>query len=384
MIGSDDYRIVVSAIACIVAGTVITAITPFMVGALADDLGLSIAAVSDVVAAGTGGFVLGVITIALVGGYLSKRLMAIISIFFMLIGNASALIFHTYEPLLLIRAITGLGDGMLTSVGLGILSGLKNCPRYLGLQMLTSTFFAFWVILSIPFLLDSLGINALFSILIVYSLIALRFVCWLPRIRGSKTSVSYESSVFEVNPGIKILSVICTLLLFSGFGGFWPFVERISLEQDVLPENLSLSLSLAMLMGAGGAFIAGAVGDKYGLIKPALFACTVVTMAALMMTHRLDNASVLYLIPVFQSAFMFLIIYHNAFLASLDPTGRVLLFGLIMETSGNFLGPISSGQIIRAGGDYLIISYVMIAAVIIYVAVRVWLCVSRSVIKVSV
>ena len=341
----------------------------FLVGAFENDLGFSPVLASDIVAASAGGLLLGNFIMLLKVHVWNRRKVAWAALSLMFIANLSGLFLHLYQQLLVIQFLSGLGEGILMGLGAAIIAGASNATRYIGLQMVLGSVAAAATAYFAPYLIQWKGVNGIFLFLLVYPFIALLSTFWVSRFPSVTISdvKGVEPRIDKFSAGVSVLG---TLILFSGLGMFWPFMESIVIAAGVPKPDFGKILSVAIVLGGVVAFAVSLFGDKYGYLKPALLGCAILISVVCTLTFEVNGLLFFILVPAYLMSSMLLIIYHNSYLASLDAQGRVLVFGVSMESLGGLLGPLMSGGILRLGGDYKMICWSLIVLSSFYVLLR--------------
>ncbi|MDC1512725.1 MFS transporter [Porticoccaceae bacterium] len=347
----------------------------FLLGALVGDVGITDAQASDVIAANATGILIGSVVMVLKVHIWNRRYIAWSAISCMLVGNFLGLFFHQYQQLLMILFLNGLGEGILMSLGAAVIAGSKDATKFIGIHMILGTSTATVMALSAPYLIQWQGISGIFLFLLMFPGLALLSTRWLSSFVQAPTTqpqaVNSDRAMPAIDMRAAVLSIIATLVLFTGLGAFWPFCETIVNASNVSSEIFGKAVSVGMFSGGVVAVAAAWYGNSFGFLKPALLGCVVTSLVAYFATYQVSEAATFLIIPGYLMSSMLVIIFHNAFLASLDTQGRVLVFGVTMESLGGVLGPILAGSILRLGFSYEVICWALIIAVFCYLLLRI-------------
>lgn len=364
----------------ILAGQMVTALTPFLTGALVDYAQLSLAQSSDVIAAITGGIMLGTLIVLLKGHVWNRRMLAYCALLLVIGGNALALKFHNYHQLIVIEVLAGIGSGVAIALGAMVIAGAGGSAKYFGMLMVvlgaTNAVTAYFV----PYAVQYFGINGLYIILLAYGVCGLFVPRYLVSPIAEIQEKNHDGKINQIHSPVidkvsAVVGVIVTLVIFSGYAAFWPFLERIATNSGVEASTFGQSLSIALLCGGLAGVVASFVGDRFGHIRPLVFSCLIISVGAVAITFLLTDFTVRFILPFFQFGYLFMLIYNNASLSLLDSSGRVLVFGVFMETSGWFVGPLLAGQIIRFGGSYNTLSYFLLVTTLVYITAKILMAV---------
>ena len=341
----------------------------FLLGALVRDVALPSFLASNIIAASAAGILLGNVFMLLKVHKWNRKKIALAAIFCMLISNVSGIFFHQYEDLIVILFLSGLGEGTLVALGSAVIAGSSNVARFVGLQTVMGSTVAAGTAFGAPYFIEWEGINGIFMFLLLFPCIAFFSTRWL--MAFPSTRIDQEShSASSVNMTKTAFSILATLVMFTGIGMFWPFLETIVMASGVSSSVFGIAVSIGMFLGGVVALAATVLGDRYGYFLPSVVGASVMALAAMISMLTLTEAMVLLLVPVYLMASMLLVVYHNAFLASLDTRGRVYVFGVTMESLGAILGPLVAGVVIRMGGGYQAVTWLFVGAAVVYCLMR--------------
>lgn len=361
----------------IISAQMFSAFIPFLLGGLVDYRGFALAQASDVIGAGTGGTMLGSLLVLLKGHCWNKKILIRTAFTFLLIGNSAAMVSYSYPAMLISMFLVGLGSGLALSIGVAILAGYENPPRVFGMTMLVLTTINASTIYFIPVMTGRHGLNAIFFVMLFYLLLAIIVTVYLRRAYFQNLQAIITNSI-DKTTGIyrfeAVLAIAATFFLFSAVASFLPFVERMAADAGVNSATIGKGFSLAMFAGGCAGVLASIIGDRYGYLKPLFVSCVLLFVGAIAVTSRLTEETALLLIPLFQFSYLFMVTFNNSSLAALDITGRVLVFGIFMETCGWFLGPLLAGQVLRAGGDYQTLMMLLLSAIVIFLGLKALSC----------
>lgn len=360
-----------NAVVIIVCAQSMTAFVPLLLGSLVDDVGLAVAEASDIVAASTAGLLLGTAFIVMKGHLVNRQTISFVAFILMLLSCTAALFIHQYPFLLITMLVAGTGSGAGLSLGLALLvAGHSNTAQRYGIAVMSLAAFNAVIILGIPSLTEWFGVNGIIAILLSCSLVGCIFSSTVPRIPYQDASKSDTDQENAINKKVSAIALVATLVLFTGFTLFWPFIERIAVEAGVAKTTIATSYSLGMIgVGASG-FVASLVGDRFGHLKPLFLACGFLSVGSLAIVYGLNAQNIVFLIPLFQFNYILLVIFNNVSLAVLDASGRVLVAGVFMESTGWFIGPLVAGQILRVSEGYVILAAIFIVTTVVFLFLK--------------
>lgn len=344
----------------------------FLLGALVNDVGLPEFLASNVVAASASGILLGNFLMLLKVHIWNRKKIAYMAIGCMLCSNTAGLFLHEYEQLITIFIVSGTGEGVLIALGSAVIAGSTNVTKFVGLQTVIGSCVAAGTAFLAPYLIQWQGVNGIFLFLLIYPFITLLSVFWLKSF-ASVTAHSIDGKPSSINRKNSAITLLATLIVFTGIGAFWPFLETIVMQFDVSRSVFGVAVSIGMFIGGLMALMAIILSDRFGFLYPVLLGSLLMVIAASVTNITLNNLIILLLVPLYLLGSATLVVYHNAYLASLDAQGRVFVFGIVMESLGAILGPLLAGAILRFGGGYDMLSWFFIVSVVVYCLLR-WLC----------
>ena len=344
----------------------------FLLGALVSDIGFEVAKASDLVASSAGGLLVGSFFMVVKVRSINRRFVVFISVISMVIGTSSSILWHGYGSLLCSMFLSGFGEGLLISTGASIISSSDNPTRFVSLQAVLGSFVASVMAYNAPGLVKWEGVNGLFWALLGFSFVSF---CIAFFVSDYKSSSLVKSGVFlgefSVNKRKGVfLMAFSTLILFTGIGSFWPFIETIAVDAGVSRSVFGVVISAGMILGGLIGCVVAVLGDRYGYLFSVFIGCLFMMLSVILVELYMNAGSVYLIVPVFMMSGSLVVIFHNSFLASLDPSGRVMIIGLVMESMGGLVGPVFSGAVLRLGGNYSFISWALIISIIIYLCLR--------------
>lgn len=351
----------------IICGQFQSALIPFFLGALVDDILLSVPQASDIVAAGTGGSVLGTLLVFFKGHLWDRRRMIRVALLLLFSSNLCSFWLHTYYLLMVLVFISGVGSGAIIALCSAALADSDNPARRFGLVMMSLSTVNAMMLYLVASVIDHIGVNAIFSVLFIASVLGGLLSSGFPRFIRQRT----QSKVHRVDHCQAALAIVATFIIFTGFASFWPFVERMATEAGIAKGAISLSYSMAAFAGVLSGLLANVVGERFGYLWPIIVSCGLLVIAAVAVTYHLNDRSILVLVPSFLFSYLSMLVFNNAHLAKLDSSGRVLVLGSFVETGGWFVGPLLAGQVLRAGGDYLTLFGVVVATIMAYLILKI-------------
>jgi len=336
-----------------VSGSVILAMLPLLVGLLVDRSHLPLAAAGTMAALRMAGGTLGCIVTVPLTRRADWRLVAGTSLVIILLGNGMCLLAGNTVTLGIWQFVTGLGEGATAIAGAAIAS-MRNPDRGYGILGAVSLSLGTATYTIAPPLAASFGIAGL-----VLPMMLIPFV-GLMLLRGFPTTGTSEIDSSLPAPGLfdarAVTGVMAMALFYLGLAAIWSCAERIGVERSGSQVLVGQAIgSLNLLFGLAGSGIAMICGNRYGHRWPVLFALGASVPGYLFLCQGgwgLYLAGVSLTVLAWMSAFPFMM----GALAAIDPSGRLAVTGLVVQTGCFAAGPWLGTHLLPIGALILFIA----------------------------
>ena len=151
-------------------------------------------------------------------------------------------------------------------------------------------------------------------------------------------------------PGLALAALAALFLFTVGQAAVWSFVERAGARAAYDAAAIGGVLSLAVLLGGAGSFLAGALSDRFGKRAPLLFALLVYLLAMALFAFGSQFRVYASAVNLFFFAWLFALPYLVSAIAVLDGSGRATSLVTACLAFGSMLGPAGGGEILERGG----------------------------------
>ena len=349
-------------------------VMPFVVGALVENLHLSGAqagfvATTELAAAALTAF-LGADPAARV-----KRpgRLALLSALLIALANLASAGVSGYLPLLTLRALTGLGEGVALALGAAALGRVDGPERYYALVMVGRGLTGTAMIPVIAYAIRLFEQKGAFVFLAITPIILAPLVIGLPdgAERSSREAPPTAQEPGFVHSAASILVLCAVFLLSLGEATWYTFIERRGAEIGLSIEAIANVLAIATVSGIAGAAIPALLGQKAGRAVP-IFAGMLVVLASGaaslltgdVMTYSVANA-------VFTIGFAIVIPFSFGVSTVLNRSGSLSAALGSMIVAGYVVGPSLAGVTLTRGGYQslaLLFSCIISVAIMAFVA----------------
>ncbi|ANQ48852.1 MFS transporter [Flammeovirga sp. MY04] len=282
--------------------------------------------------------------------------MAIISVLVMICGNALATIVGSFPVLLLIRWLTGLGQGIGVALTLAVINKFGDTDRNFAAYLIITLVFGALCMEGISFFPNYEKADVIYAMQIILAIICLPFVIQFMSKGGHQLE---EKGSSQRIPILVFLCLLGVLLMFVGYGGLWSFTERIAVANHFDPEFVSTVLSSGLLIAIPALMIPLFIGSKYGRMLP--ISISILGLIIYSLCVGTDD-KVYFTIGVLTGSFgvNLIIPYLTGIIADQDQSGKGVVMVTPMYSIGFAMGPLFLSMI-TTDGNYLVLSIVSVA-----------------------
>ena len=307
-------------------------------------------------------------------GKVRRRDLAYVGAIIVILGNLASAWWCTYEFLLMIRPLTGIGAGIALACGNATIANAKQPEKIAGMMNVMFAGMLLLLMLLLTFLSGAWGLQGVFLGLVLTTLIFFLMLMRMPQ-RAIKSDSALSSAktdnrvIFSV-AGIAIFAVFFMFTLRDSMA--WGFTERIGTELGYTLAEVGAFLSLGGFIGLLGPVLVTVIGFKFGVKLPLLIG---LAFAGLTTYSVFLSADAPYLFEItvlsFTATYFFAISYLTAYAATLDPDGRIVAASGSAMVLGVAAGPALAGYLIESGGyalgaqATLLLIFAMIIAAIV-------------------
>ena len=265
--------------------------------------------------------------------------------------NAMSANLAAYEPLLVVRFLTGLAGGSLFAVSVAALGDNTEPDRAFGFAQAVQGVLMLAAFAASPWLLEAWGVRSLYYLLGGVSLLMLVTVRRFPdrgRVRAGPATAA--------TPGTRHTSLIwlglaASVIYFVNVFGFWAFVERIGQAAQLPAGTIGLALGVSQVLAIAGALAAAWASDRYGRYWPLLIVLIGQALALFALLGPFGSVAYFIATGAYQALFIVAVSYQMGAIAKLDVRGRYLVMMTAAQGLGAAIGPAVAAGLIR-GNDY--------------------------------
>lgn len=274
------------------------------------------------------------------------RVVALIGIAITIAAN----VLPALVPLLLARAISGAGGGLLVGVAAGAIAKARGlnaaAAAFLFLQAASQYAILQWFASAAA---PGSAADVQHALAVIAALTALA----LPIVPARLAPVAHVTSA-ETNGAIPVsgwIGLAASALLVGAVVGIWAYMGLWLESRGIAPERIAPMLTASMVGQMGGALIAIAVGERgHAGLKAVVTGLALILIVALLFLRGADGTVGWGLVVGYGFVWMVLTPALTGFLLEADPTRRSLPFAASAQLMGAAILPTAAGMLIETRG----------------------------------
>ena len=354
----DGWRSISIALYMSLVGYGVLVGVPVISTAWVNLLGFTEVEVGRVAGADLGGLAIGAVLTALVVANMNRRVLVLIAVAIAVGANAACLVMVSYEQVLWLRLMAGIGSGIYTAVAIATLGGTSKPARAFNLMLFA---FAFSQALEM-YTLPKLSMDGIYLVFISCYLLGLLFLRWIPshpvdksldveievEERGGEHHVEHKHVPAYV-PWLVLAAMVAT---YINIGAYWTYIELASLASEASPTWVSQLLVYTSFFSIVGCLVATVISNRFGLARPLLMTLVLQAIIVGMLAGGINNTNILISMFSFNFLWIFVDVYQMSTVANVDHSGRFAALMPGAQGLGQILGPNIAASILAAGLGY--------------------------------
>ncbi len=349
----DGWRSISVALFTALVGYTVMVSVPVLSTALVEKVGFSEVQVGRIWGADLGGLSFGSILSAFLVAWVNRRYLIMAGVILSIAANAACLVLVTYEQVLALRAVAGVGSGIFTAVAVVTLGGTTKPVRAFNMLMFG---FAFSTALELHFL-PRLAMNEIYLFFIALALACALFVKWIPRrpLNAQELALQAQNEDDAEGWGVpRILPMLCLVAVcftYINIGGYYTYIELAALADGVADEWVGTILTWSSVFGVVGCVIAY-FAARFGLFKPLFVSLLVMAAIVIMLSAGVNDVNIVVSLFGFMTLWTFVDVYQSAMMAHMDRSGSLVALLPSVQGFGQFIGPNVAASVLAAGLGY--------------------------------
>ena len=275
------------------------------------------------------------------------------------------------DTLILLRFLHGTIGGLSVGFGLSIIARTYNPDKIFGMLLVVQYSFGSIGIFAVPRMVETFGNGAVFGALIIFTIMAISILPFVPNVTKSDNEVS-SSNIFNISIGKFLFLALVSLFLFQA-ANMGVADYAFELGKDIGLENNKISniLTTANIISISGGALVYLIGTKYGRTLPLIIGISTSAIFTFLL-HYSDNVSIYFIANTFTGiAWGFTIPYILGLCATFDIHGQMAALAGFISKMGLATGPLIGSLFIINSGINFIINIAVVSLCISLIAV--WL-----------
>lgn len=342
-------------------------ILPILVGALVDYADFSEAEAGWAASVGFAGAALGAIVVGLRIQHFNPRVLAVNGLLALAVFDAASVFVHQLPVwlFLIFRFISGIGGAIAYASVMTSIAASNKRERGYGVFMAFQFGISAVLLYGLPLVLSDIGVVGIFLFMALAAVLSLVL---------TSSVIHRVTNVVDAAIEIHMLMKPAAILALFGIGFYetanfmyYAYADRIGVSFALPDYRIGEILGFASLLGIPAALLVIWIGDRFGQLRPLMFAFG---LSACALTSLLfPNGASTYIISmsVLGFAWSFGLAYFYAMEARLDPGGSVVVMAGFFTAGGSVAGSAIAASLVTPDGY----ASVLTTAIGIYVFVAI-------------
>ena len=330
-------------------GAMIFNILPVFLGKAAESHALSDGAVGWLGTVYLAGFGLSSITAAFWLQLVNRKILA-----FSAFGAAALLVLlaavpESYVGVAATLFAVGLALGVLYTLSFVLVGEIQDSTRAVGIKLGGEVVLGALLLFLLPALVHPFfGFPGMLAALAAILLIASPCARFIPPASPAAQPTATAEHPGQLHMPLPALVALAALFVFTvGQSGVWSFVERAGVRAGHDSASIGAILSVAVLIGGFGSFLAATISERFGKTAPLVFAAMVYALAMLLFTIAQGLTLYASAVSLFFFAWLFALPYFVSAVAASDISGRATSLVTACLAFASMLAPAIAGQLVR-------------------------------------
>jgi len=288
-----------------------------------------------------------------------RKAAAVLLVLMMVVDIISSQI-TSADNLIAIRFLHGTIGGISVGIGLSVIARTMNPDKIFGMLLVVQYSFGSVGIWTVPRLVESFGHMAVFGVLMLFSLMTLLILPFIPNVREAKST----NNPFKINFSFLLVLALGALFLFQASNmGVADYAFELGKDIGLVNTEISNLLTVANIISISGGLLVYVIGTKYGRTIPLFLGVTVSAIFTFLL-HYSENITIYFIAnTVTGIAWAFVIPYILGLCASFDSHGQMAALAGFVSKVGLATGPLVGSMFILNYGFEMILNIATIALI---------------------
>jgi len=366
----DKPSAIAASIAVAIIGWAVFMGLPILVGALVDFRGFTEEQVGYLASADLGGMFISSIIVFLYIGRMDRRLWVTIGIGVAIVADVFAIYTYDFWSMMGVRIAAGIGAGFCYSIALANLAATNDTARNFSFLVFVFVSVNFLELYSLEVISDHWGVSGIFVTFIIFNLICLVALPFLPHGKisdehlHSKSEAEYAvaggAAVEEARAAprafnLALLGTLCLAAIacfYIMIGAFWAYIERMGVTAGFNDNFIAAALSITTLLSVVGCLVAYKVSRKQGQSKPLLAAPVLIAVVLVWLGLNTVAFTFVAVLMIYQLLWNGVDIFQLGTISIIDHSGRFIALVPAAQGLGQTIGPSLAGYMVGHGFGY--------------------------------
>jgi predicted MFS family arabinose efflux permease len=267
-------------------------------------------------------------------------------------ANVAAAYAPSFEMLVLLRVLAGIGGGLVGASGTAAASSSVDPDRTFAVVTVGWGIIGGLEFIMIPYATEPYGTAG------GYLLIAGVSLALMPALLGllpPRPSEGDEEGFFQLiasapNRRLAIIALMALFFYEIGQSGVFTFIEQIGLRSGQDSFQVGETLTYTVYIGLLGGLLAVWMGSRFGRKWPIIIGLGLNTLAGAALAVCENGKLYIALLILWNFAYYFLVPFMMGALAALDDQGRWAVAGDSLWNAGIVPGPVIAGALVESSG----------------------------------
>lgn len=317
---------------------------PLWVGAVIDSFGFTAETAGTIAAVEFTTVAIASYAVAIRIHAFSVRKLCAIGFALLIVANAVSTQLDSASTLTAVRAVAGVGKGLVISAAFGLAGRSTSPARAFALLNGGYTLFAAVTYYTLPYAIKDFGAAGAWGFLCVATILGACLVPAIPTARTDESSSPEISSAPLRTSGLGgLLALLALVVLVGGSSVVWTFIERIGLRTGLSITEVGMVLSAAAIITIIGPALAHRLDTRVGYRLPIVAGVGVKLLIAGVLGTVTSAVIFIATVPFFNAAMLLAVPYLQALMSLADPKGRFAAAAGASMTLGAALGAYVGG-----------------------------------------
>jgi predicted MFS family arabinose efflux permease len=267
------------------------------------------------------------------------------SLIWIIAWNLVSIVLTGFGTLCLARFMAGLGGGLMAAMVMQSISYTSDPDRIFALYVVLQVVLQVLGFLLLPSVIIAFGVAGFFAALILLCVIALFLSRNFPTAGLAENSDNQLMSETVLRHGSlkPILVMLGLVLFFVAQASLFSFIERLAVDSGFSAQEIGNALTVAVLIGLGGAVLGATMATRFGRLLPILISGIAQLICFYLLAEPLSLMSYTLIVGAIQFFWNLPLGYQVGVLISEDPHHRFVLLVPFMQALGISIGPFLGG-----------------------------------------